>query len=79
MRFNIGDSVVYYYCGNNHYDDLLTIGKSYVVNFIDIPKEDNYFIEIINDLGDNIWFRSKRFISLSKYREIKINRLINKI
>ena len=49
----------------------LTSGKTY-----EIIDEDIYYYLIINDIGDEDWFRKSYFRSLSEYRNETIDKLL---
>jgi hypothetical protein len=80
MRFNRGDKVV---CISNKYNDFdglsyskvwLTIGKSYIVKYID-----EYEIFVENDAGVEKGYLIRRFVSLKEYRRMKLEKLESRL
>lgn len=60
----------------------LTIGKPYIINRVNngvhINSNKEYHnIWVVNDFGLEKHYSRKRFVSMSEYRDIKINELLN--
>ena len=77
MGFKVGDIVIFYPNSSNYtieYKDL-TIGKGYIPLSI---NSTNSIICIKNDINNIKWFSLNYFITLSEWREIVINKILNK-
>ena len=49
----------------------LTLNKRY-----EVLLDDHFYFDIINDYGERCTYRSIRFISLDKFRDIKLDELL---
>jgi hypothetical protein len=75
-NFSPGDRVV---CILNNRASL-TVGKEYVIQSEDPyhdPESD--YIDVVADNGELISYRRERFMSLSRFRDLKINQVNNHI
>ena len=79
----ITDIGVYYPIKKKNIRPNLTIGKSYLITYYinRIDVDETPFSFIMDDNGSilNFWYDNDRFITISEWREIKINKVLNEI
>jgi len=74
-ELNRNDKVVCVY--NTNKETELTIGKEYVIKYKgSIKNKDSiniYYFCIINDIGDEVTYLIKRFVTPTEYQQMKFN------